>query len=46
MTELERLKEKLIGLRLKIMTQHLDAVLKEAREKNRDSFLSSTTSLT
>jgi DNA replication protein DnaC len=36
MTDFERLKEKLIGLRLKIMAQHLDAVLKEAAEKNRD----------
>ena len=37
MTDFERVKEKLIGLRLKVMSQHLDAVLKEAREKNRDS---------
>jgi DNA replication protein DnaC len=37
MTDVERLKEKLINLRLKIMAQHLEAVLKEASEKNRDS---------
>jgi DNA replication protein DnaC len=37
MTDFERLKEKLTGLRLKVMAQHLEAVLKEAREKNRDS---------
>lgn len=37
MTDLERLKEKLINLRLKIMAQHLEAILKEASEKNRDS---------
>jgi DNA replication protein DnaC len=37
MTEVERLKEKLIDLRLKTMAQHLEAVLEEAREKNRDS---------
>ena len=37
MTDLERLREKLIGLRLKVMAQHLEAVLKEAGEKNRDA---------
>jgi DNA replication protein DnaC len=37
MTDLQRLKDKLIGLRVKVMAQHLEAVLKEAREKNRDS---------
>jgi DNA replication protein DnaC len=36
MTDLERLKEKLIALRLKVMAQHLEAVLKEATENNRD----------
>jgi len=36
MTDFERVKEKLIGLRLKVMAQHLDAILKEATEKNRD----------
>jgi DNA replication protein DnaC len=36
MTDVERLKEKLIALRLKRMAQHLEAILKEATEKNRD----------
>lgn len=36
MTDSERVKETLMGLRLKVMAQHLDAVLKEADEKNRD----------
>lgn len=36
MTDFERVKEKLIGLRLKVMAQHLDVILKEATEKNRD----------
>jgi DNA replication protein DnaC len=39
MKDLERLKEKLIGLRLKLMAQHLETVLKEATQKNLD-FLS------
>ena len=39
MKDLERLKEKLIGLRLKLMAQHLEATLKEANQKNLD-FLS------
>jgi DNA replication protein DnaC len=39
MKDLERLKEKLINLRLKIMAQHLEATLKEANQKNLD-FLS------
>ena len=38
MRDFERLKEKLIGLRVKVMAQHLEAILKEASEKNRDSF--------
>lgn len=37
MTDLDRLKEKLIDLRLKVMAHHLEAVLKEANQKNRDS---------
>jgi len=37
MTDLERLKEKLINLRLKTMAQHLEAVIREASDKNRDS---------
>ncbi len=36
MTDLEHLKEKLINLRLKLMAQHLEDVLKEANQKNRD----------
>jgi DNA replication protein DnaC len=36
MTELERTKEILLRLRLKIMAQHLEAVLAQAKEKNRD----------
>lgn len=36
MTELARLKERLINLRLKTMAQHLEAALKEANDKNRD----------
>jgi DNA replication protein DnaC len=39
MKDLERLKEKLIALRLKLMAQHLEATLKEANQKNLD-FLS------
>ena len=39
MKDLERLKEKLINLRLKIMAQHLEITLKEANQKNHD-FLS------
>ena len=39
MKDLERLKEKLIGLRLKLMAQHLEATLKEATQRNLD-FLS------
>jgi len=37
MSDGEQLKGKLMSLRLKVMAQHLDVVLKEAREKNRDS---------
>ena len=37
MTDLQRLKEKLIQLRLKTMAQNLEAILKEASDKNRDS---------
>jgi len=37
MTDVAHIKEKLINLRLKVMAQHLEAVLKEATEKNRDS---------
>jgi|TARA_B100000315_G_C14580253_1_gene590082 DNA replication protein DnaC len=37
MTDLQRLKEKLIHLRLKTMVQNLEATLKEASDKNRDS---------
>jgi DNA replication protein DnaC len=36
MTELDQVKEKLIRLRLKIMAQQLDAVMTQAKEKNRD----------
>ena len=36
MIDLERLKEKLIHLRLKTMAQHLEVILKEASDKNRD----------
>jgi DNA replication protein DnaC len=37
MTDLEHLKEKLINLRLKVMAQQLETVLKEANQKNRDA---------
>jgi DNA replication protein DnaC len=37
MIDVERLKKKLINLRLKTMAQNLEAIVKEAREKNRDS---------
>jgi DNA replication protein DnaC len=37
MTDLQRLKEKLIQLRLKTIAQHLETILKEASDKNRDS---------
>ena len=37
MTDLEHLKEKLVNLRLKTMAQHLEAILREASNKNRDS---------
>ena len=36
MTEIERTKENLINLRLKIMAQNLEAVIQQAKEKNRD----------
>lgn len=36
MTDLQRLKEKLISLRLKIMAQELDAILEHANKKNTD----------
>jgi len=36
MTELDRIKNKLINLRLKVMAQHLETLVKEANEKNRD----------
>ena len=36
MIDLERLKEKLIHLRLKTMARHLEVILKEASDKNRD----------
>ena len=39
MTEMERLKEKLINLCLKMMAHNLDAILYEANKKNLD-FLS------
>ncbi len=39
MTDLQRLKEKLINLRLKTMAQDLDAILEDANKKNTD-FLS------
>jgi len=37
MTSLNHLKEKLIRLRLKTMAQNIEAILKEASDKNRDS---------
>jgi DNA replication protein DnaC len=37
MTDLRRLKEKLIQLRLKVMAQHLETILKDTSEKNQDS---------
>ena len=37
MTDLQRLKDKLIQLRLKTMAQNLEITLKEASEKNRDT---------
>ncbi len=37
MTVIERIREKLIALRLKIMAQNLEAVIAQAREKNRDA---------
>jgi DNA replication protein DnaC len=37
MTDLEHLKEKLIQLRLKVMAQNLETILKDATDKNRDS---------
>jgi hypothetical protein len=37
MTDLQRLKDKLIQLRLKVMAQHLETILKDASDKNRDS---------
>ena len=36
MTDLQRLKEKLISLRLKVMAQELDAILEHANKKNTD----------
>jgi len=36
MKDLEGLKEKLIGLRLKLMAQHLETTLKEANDRNHD----------
>jgi hypothetical protein len=36
MTPLDQIKEKLIGLRLKIMAQRLEEVIQQAKEKNRD----------
>lgn len=39
MIDLQRLKEKLINLRLKTMAQDLDAILEDANKKNTD-FLS------
>ena len=39
MTDLQRLKEKLINLKLKTMAQDLDAILEDANKKNTD-FLS------
>lgn len=38
MAEIDHLKEKLIKLRLKGMAHHLEAVLKEAAQKNLDFF--------
>jgi DNA replication protein DnaC len=35
MTELERIREKLLGLRLKVMAQNLETVMEQAKEKNR-----------
>jgi DNA replication protein DnaC len=37
MIDLDRLKEKLVQLRLKAMGQHLEAILSQANDKNRDS---------
>jgi len=37
MPDFERVKEKLINLRLKVMAQHLETTLQQARQKNRDS---------
>ena len=37
MIDLQRLKEKLVQLRLKAMAQHLQAILSQASDKNRDS---------
>jgi len=37
MTDIDRLKEKLSNLRLKVMAQQLEAVLEQAKQKNRDS---------
>ena len=37
MIDVGHIKEKLIHLRLKVMAQHLEAILKEASEKNRDT---------
>ena len=37
MIDLQRLKEKLVQLRLKAMSQHLEAILSQASDKNRDS---------
>ena len=36
MTKIDRIKDKLINLRLKVMAQHLETLVKEANEKNRD----------
>ena len=37
MIDLDRIKEKLITLRLKTMAHHLEAILTQARDKNRDA---------
>jgi len=37
MTDIDRLKEKLTNLRLKVMAQQLEAVLEQAKQKNRDA---------
>ena len=40
MTKIDRIKDKLINLRLKVMAQHLETLVKEANEKTGTSCLS------